>query len=202
MKVKNSWDRIIRWLEKNTPGIAETLNPGATLAQIEELELYLDVTFPNSIRDSYLMFNGQRHTALPLFPDFYFWLPLSGIRENWNAYRHLAEKIPFDEFEPDADQAIQARGWHPKWIFITLSLTGDSHCLDFIPTSQGHAGQIIEYIHDLPVLTLTASSFANWLNQYADDLERGEYTYDSDADVIVRKTDMMSSVDHIFIDPS
>jgi len=184
--MEHTWKQIISWLEVHAQDTLKSLRAGATLSQIEDLESYLSIKFPDSVRESYLMFDGQNNDGMPFFPDFYFWLPLDEIRDNWSRWKRLEEKISFAEFQPDADSAIQSRGWDPKWISITQNLTGDSHCLDFMPTSQGHNGQIIEFFHDNPVLHLVAPSFQVWLDKYANDLENNVYMYDTDADVIVK----------------
>ena len=62
--MRDLWDRIERWLAANVPDMLEGLNPGATTQEIEETEAFLGVSFPDDVRASYLIHNGQAPTAV------------------------------------------------------------------------------------------------------------------------------------------
>ena len=60
-QILDSWERILKWLKANAPETLETLNPGASSAAIEEIEQFLEVLFPEAVRDFLLraMVNTQ-----------------------------------------------------------------------------------------------------------------------------------------------
>jgi cell wall assembly regulator SMI1 len=64
----------------------------------------------------------------------------------------------------------------PLWVPVTDNGAGNFLCLDLHPAEGGHYGQIIEYLHDTPIRTVVAGSFADWLSTVADDMEVGDYT--------------------------
>ena len=57
--MQDIWDRIDNWLLANAPEVLLTLQSGATNEQIRKTEEYLSVSFPEDIKASYLIHNGQ-----------------------------------------------------------------------------------------------------------------------------------------------
>ncbi len=196
-QILDTWERILKWLEVNAPETLETLNPGASFAAIEEIEQFLEVRFPEAVRDFLLRCNGQHTKSIAVFPDYYFLLPLAEIRQNWEIEKKvlsenpaLAEEVAYEEFSSivkTGSPKVRACYWHLKWIPVAYCLTGDLYCLDFAPTAQGQSGQVIEFWHDADMRDLIAHSFEELLARYADDLEKGLYFYNTEADSIEKR---------------
>mgnify|MGYP001801247671 FL=1 len=53
------WSRITVWIEANAPHLLEVLQPGASEAQISELESSLSIELPDDVKALYLLCNGQ-----------------------------------------------------------------------------------------------------------------------------------------------
>src|SRR5437773_11692247 len=57
--MKIIWDRIHAWLQEHAPLVLDSLNPGASAEQIRAVETELNVTFPDDVRETYRLHNGQ-----------------------------------------------------------------------------------------------------------------------------------------------
>src|SRR4051794_5295392 len=53
------WGRIEAWLDAHVPGGADILAPGATSEEITDAERFLGVSFPEDVRDSFRLHDGQ-----------------------------------------------------------------------------------------------------------------------------------------------
>ena len=60
--MQGTWARIDRWLAEATPDVLDSLQPGATDEQISNTEATLGVTFPEDVRVSYGIHDGQSPT--------------------------------------------------------------------------------------------------------------------------------------------
>ncbi len=57
--MESAWARIERWLAESAPEVLDSLQPGATDEQISNTEAALGVTFPEDVRASYRIHDGQ-----------------------------------------------------------------------------------------------------------------------------------------------
>jgi cell wall assembly regulator SMI1 len=62
--------------------------------------------------------------------------------------------------------------------------SGNHYCADLDPAPGGHVGQIIWFQHTDGPIRVVASGFADWLRQYAADLEGGRYRLQPPFDVV------------------
>ena len=53
------WTRIEFWLKANAPQVLDTFNPGASESQIKAVEDTLLIQFPDDVKSSYRIHNGQ-----------------------------------------------------------------------------------------------------------------------------------------------
>jgi cell wall assembly regulator SMI1 len=189
--MKLVWLRIEQWLAANAPVILESLLPGATDEEILRTETYLDVTFPEAVRESYLIHNGQAINVVGLIGEWEL-LSLDGIRSNWKTWKYLLDSGNFNDWEVVPAVTVVSSWWDAKWIPLTTNYTGDHYCLDMTSTPISKTGQIISLLHDAPQRAVVASSFRSWLTGFADDLENGAYTYSEEYDELV-KTDVEPS---------
>lgn len=86
----------------------------------------------------------------------------------------IAKGVTDYEIEDD-DEAVRPVYWHKAWWPFSASGAGDFKCLDLAPTKAGTSGQVIEWPHDDNRRTLEETSFAAYLQKFADGLESGEY---------------------------
>jgi cell wall assembly regulator SMI1 len=184
------WQRIENWLRSNAPSIAQGLNPPASIAEIQSTEKLLGIQFPDDVRQSYLLHNGQSQESPPML-EGWEWLSLERIRDEWTVWNELLQGGDFEGLENESDgQLIVTDWWHPKWIPLTYSGAGDHHCLDMNPGPQGKIGQIIEMWHDDGERPWIAASFREWISSFADELERGEYVLSEEYGSLCRVEDL------------
>jgi len=78
--IEATWHRIDFWLETNVKQVADGLRSGASPDQIADAERRLGVEFPDDVRSSYLLHDGQDGGALM---DMYELLSLDAIVTYW-----------------------------------------------------------------------------------------------------------------------
>ncbi len=170
------WKRMDSWLADNAPEVLAALNPGATDEEIRAAEEAMGVTLPEDFRASYRIHNGQRHDAggTGIFEAETF-LSLERIVENWRGWKQVRDAGRFDGIQSEPEAGIRADWWNPKWIPFTHDGCGNHDCLDLDPAPDGEIGQVISMWHDDVERSILASSFREYVEQFVDDLEAGEY---------------------------
>ncbi|MGD1908664.1 MAG: SMI1/KNR4 family protein [Leptolyngbyaceae cyanobacterium] len=170
--VVEAWICIEKWLESNAPKVLDTLQPGTTASEISYVEDLLKVNFPESLKVSYQIHNGQVEKSQGLIDDWSL-LPLDEILSQWNFWMDLSE----------AGEAP----WHPLWIPITHDGGGNHYCLDLHPNLEEKTGRIIYLFHEtLPnIEEEIADSFEDFLSDFSDRLENNFYVFSEEEDKLV-----------------
>jgi cell wall assembly regulator SMI1 len=119
--MRETWARIETWLEINAPSVLQVLQPGASNAQIQELEEFLRVQLPEDVKSSYRIHNGQSGDSYGFIGGEHEFLSLEGIKREWTFWRHLFNNGAFQEDNgqdqgSNPDSGINNVFWHPKWI--------------------------------------------------------------------------------------
>ena len=81
-EIADLWQRLETWLQAEAPTTLANLQDGATPAEIAATEAALGVSFPDDVRASYLLHNGQRNFASEIFGGREF-LSLARIQDEW-----------------------------------------------------------------------------------------------------------------------
>ena len=182
--MRATWDRIESRLRVGAPQVLASLQPGATDEQIAETEKLLGVVFPEPVRESYRIHDGQApHTRHGLIDGWEF-LSLDRMEEDWGVWMGLLDADDLAGRETETQAGVRPGWWNPGWIPLIYGGTGDTHCLDLDPAPGGDLGQIITMWHDSPERQIIAPSFAAWLGQLANALEAGRNFLDDQALVI------------------
>jgi cell wall assembly regulator SMI1 len=185
--MREIWQRIITWFAANAPP-----NPyffcfadGATAAEVEATESILGFRLSEDVRESYLIHNGNMgHSGV--FENQLF-LPLEEVIRHWRLWSEGLARGRFKGLKPPQRIGpIKDTWWNARWVPITDSGSGDHICVDMDLASGGSVGQIIRTNHEVGPLRVLASGFREFLKQFADDLEAGEYWYDVDSMMIRR----------------
>ena len=187
--ISDVWQRIDRWLGVNAPEVLNVLQPGATEAEIRETEKFLSVEFPDDVKDSYRIHNGQSNEKVGFIKGLEF-LSLKRIRDEWTNWKDLLDSGAFEDWESESEKEIQADWWNRKWIPLTHDWGGNHECLDLTPTEYGKVGQIISMWHDDGARQVIAESFSHWLEQFAEELEAGKYILSEEHDGLVSTDDI------------
>lgn len=189
--LEDTWCRIRGWLATNAPDVLTSLAPPATDDQFRAAEDAMGVKLPAEVRACYRIHDGQQPVPTPLpsnpalrcvpaFLDGEDWLSLDRMVESWRMMKRLLDAgsfphsgLPRGPVRPD--------WWHPHWLPLTESQSGYMTCLDLAPASGGRVGQVLRWCHDDPFRGVAAPSLGDWLAEFAEELEAGEYTTAPDA---------------------
>ena len=149
----DSLARIRAWLDENAPGLSALLNPPATLQAIADAESKWGVTFPASVRDAYLVHDGQSHPNRERVLRDWLWLPLDELESQ---FRWTREHVDGDEIIP----ILESDG--VSGCVRSVEKSGDES--EFFSTGDGSD-------------VVFADSFSLFLDQFAGELEAGKYVY-------------------------
>jgi cell wall assembly regulator SMI1 len=177
------WNQIDFWLRANVPDIHSDLLAGATDEEIYSAEEHMDVKFPEDVKISYKIHNGQIGDASPLLGEWEL-LSLEDMINQWNIMKKLVDAGKFTNVASKPIGPVKADWWNIKWIPITYNGAGDLYCLDLDPAPGGEVGQIISFWHMDEKRERLASNFREWLQRYADELENGKYTVEDEKLVV------------------
>lgn len=186
--MKALWNRIEAWLAAHVPGGAGNLNPGATDTEIAATERFLGVAFPDDVRESFRIHDGQADGPWLLWGDDL--LSLQRVRDEWTVWKSLLDAGKFRDFRGDTGGHVVPDWWHPRWIPLTSDGGGNSYCLDLHPGPNGVSGQVIRMWHDDSPRPLVAPNFRDCLATFADALDAGQYVYSPDYLGLVPKGDV------------
>jgi len=188
------WHRFENWLEQNIPDAIQTLNPGASLEEIEAIQNILNIKLPDDYIASCMIHNGQNQES----PSLTYWgtlLSLGVISDSsfttvcaeWKILKGVYDEYWINESEGDRlDNLVKNFWWIPKWIPITSNGGGDGLCLDLDPGENGTQGQVIEFIHDSGSRKVEAPSFRAWFEQLVNGVEEGNIVYDPEWGLVSR----------------
>lgn len=149
----DSLARIRAWLDENAPGLSALLNPPATLQAIADAESKWGVTFPASVREAYLVHDGQSHPNRERVFRDWLWLPLDELESQ---FRWTREHVDGDEIIPILESDGVSGGVR------SVEKPGDES--EFFSTGDGSD-------------VVFADSFSLFLDQFAGELEAGTYVY-------------------------
>lgn len=188
------WHRFEKWLEQNIPDAIQTLNPGASLEEIEAIQNILNVKLPDDYIASCMIHNGQNQESpsltcsgtllsLGIISDSSF----TTVRAEWTILKGVYDEDWINESEGyRLDNLVKNFWWIPKWIPITSNGGGDGSCLDLDPGENGTQGQVIEFIHDSGSREVEAPSFRSWFEQLVNGVEGGSIVYDEEWGLVSR----------------
>jgi cell wall assembly regulator SMI1 len=183
------WTQIEAWLRGNAPSVLNLIQPGASDAQISELESLLSIQFPEDVKASYRIHNGQLAYTHGLINGREF-LSLERIKDEWQAWKDLLDDGTFQTDDGQDRGSEAAPGifnvwWSSGWIPLTYDGSGNHDCLDLNPAEGGTYGQIITMWHDDPERKIVAPSFRDWLMQHAEGLESGKLIFSEEHNCII-----------------
>lgn len=182
------WNRIKEWGVSNAPEMLGDLNPGAAEEDISALEAELGCQMPADFKESLKIHNGESDGwPCKVFADCGAYLGTDRIIEAWKQRLAIAEEMSehgsdiedveeqiregFISVEGEVRPAMFLREWIP-----IMDSNGDIFwAIDLNPAEGGKPGQIIAVDWEGCSWKVVAGSFAEFIQQYADRLERGEY---------------------------
>ena len=171
----DSFIRIRAWMATHAPGV--TLRPPADPAALANFTAKSGLTLPDGLQGILLTADGETRKSAGLIGNWRL-LPVSEIQAAWGLLTRLAEKGAYAGLVPETPPYLREAWWHPGWIPVAGSDTGDFFCLDCDPPEPERAGQVLLFLADRPERLLIAASLRTWFDRIARDLEAGVYVYD------------------------
>ena len=185
--MRDLWNRLESYLKKHAPAVLDSLNPPATVREIQEAERELGIRLPSDFTDSLLIHNGQGRDGAFVPNEFeeggFFrasfgeLAPLSQVVSTTFSMRAAMEEYwrPWtDDFEYDGP--IRRDGnW--SWIIFIDAGSGNQHALDLQPAEGGHVGQVVSILHDPSAFLFLAPSFRAWFEALVERYETGRYYF-------------------------
>jgi cell wall assembly regulator SMI1 len=173
MDIEQSWSTIERVLRRTFPSTAATLNSGASLEKLAELEALIGRPLPADFRASLCRHDGQIDPTRQLdLLSFNRLLTVDEMIKEWRMLRDLFSDFgAIDWLHP---VKIKNLVWNPGWIKFS-DADGDGFVLDLDPAESGTVGQVF-YRPNAENQTQTwADSYSDFLARLAAILDRGEY---------------------------
>jgi len=169
-KVNAAWDRIDKWYSENF-ATAE-LPGGAAAADITALETHMSFTLPEELKASLMRHNGVGYWKNGEL------LSVEGIKMDWECWTGLVDDGTFDDWKGEDNAFLQKCWWNKSWIPIHADDCGNEYCIDMNPGPKGTVGQIIFMDREVGAFAPCNSDFASYLEEFANELESGEYSAD------------------------
>jgi cell wall assembly regulator SMI1 len=176
--VEAVWARIAAWLRQHTPDEVENLRPPASNRCLNHLEDTTGLRVPPQMEQSYKIHDGF-WVEMFLFGEVYggHLLSLKAIESDWLRWKKVAVECGFADLAAEPLGPIKPRNWNPCWLPVTDAGNGNFFCVDLDPAPGGVIGQIIWYDRVEGPVRVVANGFAEWVEQYATDLEFGRIVY-------------------------
>ncbi len=161
--MKGKWQKLEKWLEENAPRVLATLNPPASVAKIAEVEARFKVLFPPSVRESYLLHDGQPTLSWGLFGGSRF-MSLDDVVDQVNMLIEIEKECHFGDFDPS----------------LMIPVIDQNHSGDFyyVENSANNAEtELIEWWHEEPTRDVKADSFLAFFDDFLNQVEAGNYVF-------------------------
>ena len=140
LTTKQVWQRVKQEIHRISPEIYDHINPPASHADIAHLEQTLNVTLPSAFVDYLSVMNGQRHEQMYCLLDYYPFMPINEIIEDWQMMNEL-----FLEFNPIniiTENKIKPHYWSKNWIPFANFEASNRLILDLDAGKNGCDGQV------------------------------------------------------------
>lgn len=184
-------DRLQRCLEEQLPGMAGSLNPGASDADLRALEQHIGHDLPAPWHALYRWHDGQSMDidgALGLFVGLPF-LPIKRVIALWDFEARPASPPSPEEVAEWAQSysclppgTVKQRAFSPAWIPLADDDGGNYLGLDLDPDTLGAPGQVITFGGREFVRVQAAPSLPAFLEDLLRLYEQHEYELSEDED--------------------
>jgi cell wall assembly regulator SMI1 len=177
---REAFAKILDWLTTNANKISElTLQAGTNDNKLSELETLIGRKLPEDFKEMYRLHNGmdssENMASFFYGMDFY---SIDRIISEFNRKIGIKEPIKLKKSSKEIDMT---NIYNPNWLCFGFDGAHTSLLLDFSPTQHGNDGQIIFVDDENEIGILVATSTAELLTTFANDLENGLYSLDEGA---------------------
>lgn len=158
--MKQVWQRIQTWLDENAPAGYGSLRAGASAERVRAAEKAIGLKLPADVKVSYRIHDGQDTEPGLVGGEGWRLLSLKEIVEVWTRWIRADPK----------DARYVPIAWGEMDDYVFLNLDPDSERTRCLMAQRRDSAEP----HPL------ASSFSAWLENFAKQLEDGEFVYSKD----------------------
>ena len=155
--------RLDRWLSNRHPGLYAGLLPGASTAELDDLEFSLGFRMPAAFRELYQWRNGQSEDSEYAFQYNFDLMPITEIKSLWGLMKREVEGGVYAE----------PCWWRVAWVPFLDSGSGNNRCIDTEGSFGGEPGQIVSFWHDDPSREIEFPTLDAWGETFVSSLEAG-----------------------------
>lgn len=170
----------LKSLESYIPNLNGYLNEGASQTDIINLEAQTGFEFPQSFKELYVVYNGEKEHFGLFFG--LTWFSIEKIASNWKTFKEISgECISCDVVSFEKDK-IQETYFNAGWVPFACDHAGNYIAFDFAPGMNGKIGQIINCGRDEETLYVIGETFDELLKLLVQQFENGNCTFAADED--------------------
>lgn len=187
--IKEAWDKILLFMSKNYPYVRAAINVGASERELDEAETKLNLKFPDELRCSLRIHNGQRLTTMGLF----------GTMSIQNHFR--------SESLLDISTSTTCQSMFTNCIPLTVCVdSGVAQFLTLTDTNGMKKGTVF-YPSDVHTSLgtrhfcafISADSYLEWLTSFGRQLEAEEFLVDSQLYRFCKVTQVQETTSYITV---
>jgi cell wall assembly regulator SMI1 len=191
-RVERAWDDVEAWLKTNRPDVFRTLNPGASVADLEKLEAARGYKLPEGVKAFWQRHDGATSRAgkgtIPgddaFLPETGFQLfSLAEIAATWASQIEIYSRLGSAENPPGwTPSGVRNEWWAKGWMPFAYNGAGDYLLVDLDPAPGGQVGQVLHFWHDLDDMALQNRDFVSWFELVSDKIQGGKGAWGDDND--------------------
>ena len=163
------------WMKDNAAGVA--FHPPVNPDSLDNFAEKSGLTLPDDLRQLLLVADGETRKSAGSIGNWRI-MPINEIQAAWGLLTQLSAKGAFSDLALEHSPYLRTVWWHPGWIPVVSSDTGDYFCIDTDPPETERSGQVLLYLQQQPARPLVAANLVGWLYRITCDLSAGVYTYD------------------------
>jgi molybdopterin molybdotransferase len=114
-RVEVVWTELMDWFTANAPELLKTFRPGASEAEIADLEAHIGLELPDDFRTFLQMCNGQFRDRKARFYSGDL-MPVEDIKSDWSMMQDLLEKGTFKDSVSYPGKGVKKAWWSPAWV--------------------------------------------------------------------------------------
>lgn len=177
---KECFEELLKLIKEKAPSASLKLLPPASEDEINLFEKKVGMELPDDLKELYMIANGQNFDGIPLFSDFYLFIPLdrsTGIIEMIRKCNQGIEEMLDDE---DCEEELLVKEFSISFNRIPFAAVGgDTICIDFEPGPLGQQGQVICGSSGADCCHV-GYTFTDFIGEYVAGIKSGKYFYDEE----------------------
>lgn len=169
-----AWERLVEWLEHNSPRVHRGLSPGTPEARLRLFFRQLGLEPPPAVREFFGWQGGQDDSSPCGLLEGWSLLSLDEIAGHYETMLDTARlgEVRLDWLE--CEGPVKPLYASPLWLPVAHDHSGNLICIDLDPTPEGAVGQVIEVDFDCSHRRVLAPGLAAYLEQLHQRLVSGE----------------------------